>query len=207
MLPKAVPGRPVAAPESWTRSVIGYVSLAVILGLGGVFAVIAMLPIAFLLVSIAIPYTVIATVIIVRMRRSARAALAETGDSEVHASFVTFGGRSQRWSLMNGAVLGVLGLVILAETLLEPWLDEELYGGLIFLYGLAAILSALEIAVNAAWIYGRSYVRAEEYALANRTGAWKLILANRILGWVIWFTGSMVAGWLLVVFLIQGAEF
>lgn len=186
------------SPESRLRSVLTYVSLAVILGLGTVFAIIVMLPLAFFLVAIALPYTVIATLLILRKRRAARVVLDETQDSRVDWTLANFGGRSQRWSLMNGILLGLLGLVLLATFWLGPWLDFDVIGGSFFVLGLIAMFSAVEIWVNAAWIYGRDNVLSEEYALRTRTGPWKVIRANRLLSWVVWYTGAIIAGWLLL---------
>ncbi|GHD46831.1 hypothetical protein D9V29_09200 [Mycetocola manganoxydans] len=185
-------------PDTWRRSVLTYLVLAVILGLGAVFAVIVMLPLAFVLVAIAIPYTLIATILILRKRRAARAMLDETQDSRVDWKLANFGGRSQRWSLMNGILLGLLGLLLLASVFLGPWVDLDVFGGSIFVLGLIAMFSAVEIWVNAAWIYGRDNVLSEEYAIRTRTGPWKLIRANRAVGWLIWYTGAIIAGWLLL---------
>lgn len=182
-------------PVKWRWAILVYVVLAVIFGLGAVFGLFVMMALAVPLTLGAIPYTLIATFFILRGRRAARKALDAMQYVEVDVNVGRFGGWWQRLSLLNGLVLGALGVALLISLLnFVPPLSEISMG----ILALIAMFSAVEIIVNAGWIYPKRTVLAEEFALKTRTHSWKLILANRWLGWVIWWTGAVLAGYLVV---------
>jgi hypothetical protein len=183
-----------AVTVSWPQAFGTYIPLAVVLGLGAVFAIIVMVPLAFVLVWGAIPYTLTATFFILRGRRAARHALDAIHDLPVEMGAANFGARAQKLSLLNGTMLGLLGILLLPSMRLV----SPPPGSTMVILALIAMFSAVEIVVNAGWIYGRRTVLAEEYALRTRTHSWKLILANRWLGWLIWYTGAGIAGFALL---------
>ncbi|WP_411719649.1 hypothetical protein [Mycetocola sp.] len=182
------------ATASWPQAFVIYGVLAVMLGVGAIFGIMLMIPLGFALVLGAIPYTLTATFFIVRERRAARRALDAMQDFHVEMSIADFGGRAQKLSLLNGVVLGLLGLLLAVTTVNAVPLPDST----MFLLALIAAFSGVEIVANAGWIYRRKTVLAEEYALRTRTHSWKLILANRWLGWAIWYTGAGIAGFVLV---------
>ena len=183
-------------PVSWLRAIVAYVVLGGVVGVGAVFGMIAMVPVGLVLVIGAIPYTAIATIVVIRRRSAARAGLGSMPEPPIDGVAVIFGGWSQKLSFMNGLVLGVLGIVLIVSPLTLSWLAD---GALpLFVMALIAAFSVIEILVNIGWIYPRQTAEAEEYALLTRTHSWRLILANRGIGWGIWYTGATVAAFLLL---------
>lgn len=184
---------PVAAPKPalpapWGRVALVYLIITfVIAAISSTVVFVLMLPIAFILVIIAVPYTSAVTVYLLWSRRTARRTLAATGEFTVNPVFADFNSWPQRLSLVNGAALGVLGLCFLIPTGLNMQVAAAI-----------AAFSVVEILVNVRWLYGRGVAIAEEYAVRTRTHNWLLILVNRWVGWAIWWTGAVVAAHLLL---------
>ena len=84
------------------------------------------------------------------------------------------------------------------ETLLLPP-GRRLTFARIMLFGAFAVLAGgLSIVVNAPSIYAGSVVRSERYAIRERVGAWRLILANTILTTLSWIGYCAFAVYFLV---------
>jgi len=89
--------------------------------------------------------------------------------------------------------VGIASLVIYIITQVNnvdaDWPDIALWG----LGTLAVAGSYYSIIINTGLIYNNQLRTAERHAFVTRTGAWKLILANRIWSWGIWITGGAFA--------------
>ena len=199
----AHPGAPTdptlapAAPTSWSGSAAIYAGVAVCLAMVSTVGVIVLLPVAYVLVLGAVPYTVIATAVMLWKRHAARRELRDEPNLPVNPRLAAFGGRWQQLSLINGVVLGILGLLVLSYVLNIPGLGYTFASAIVVVPAIAAT-SVLEIVVNAGWIYPYATILAEEHALKNRTPGWVLIRVNRWLGWVIWLTGAGVAVFMII---------
>lgn len=190
----ARPAKQEATTASWLRASVTYLVLVLVVGAGAIFGIMGALALAFVLIIGAVPYTLIATFFIVRKRSAARRALDGRPDLSVETPLANFGGMSQKLSLVNGIMLGLLGILLLLSMGDAVPLPDNTG----FILAPIAAFSAVEIVVNAGWIYRKETVLAEEYAIRTRTHSWKLIIVNRWLGWVIWYTGAGIAGFMLL---------
>ena len=184
-----VPSSPVQTPTdspwTWRKTVLVYAAIVVPLGTLSAFVVVVPMFAALALILIAVPYTAVVTYLLVRLRREAAAEAASSAPSVDTAAF-RFATVWQRMSLINAGALGVVGVVALATM--------NSGSSVIFLaMELLAVLSAVEIVVNAPWIYGRQTAIAEAHAIQARFASARIIIISRRLSWCIWYAGSILA--------------
>lgn len=173
----------------------------VILGLSP--ALFAALYLGMAAVYVAVPYTAIA--IIAREVNAWRGR--RHGEGEGGAGYrdeaVQFGMFRQRASMVTAIVM--LAALLAWRLSIMTWdartgtpLGPE-HGTSIMLFGAFAVLAGgLSIVVNAPSIYAGSVVRSERYAIRERVGAWRLILANTILTTLSWIGYCAFAVYFLV---------
>lgn len=181
---------PVPHP-SWWRAVGIYLAIVMPVSVLAGFVIWIPMLAACVLVIVAVPYTVFVTFTLVRGRRVAAAAVAKelpAMESPRADPAAGFGTLSQRLSLINAGTLGAAAVVALVgattgNTSLVPYVSIVLL----------AMLSVLEIVVNAPWIYSKKTARAEAHAIQDRTSARAIILVNRRLSWAIWYVGALAS--------------
>jgi hypothetical protein len=106
------------------------------------------------------------------------------------AAVTAFRTRAQ-WLTLSFNLVLLLNLAVLPLTTQGEGLFNLIVHGLVAeLFGIALIL------VNVKWAYRRRYILGETRAIAGRSGAWKLILTNRVLSYAVWALYT-VAAWLL----------
>lgn len=142
--------------------------------------------VAYALVVIAIPYTLIATYKILALRGDALTVINTQATPTVDPTATRFGTLAQKMSLINGVTLGVVA----AAGFIISYLGNTF--GMTF-FALVAFLSAIEIAVNTRWIYSWPTAVAEEHAIRTKNPWSKVIRFNRWLGWAVWYTGCAAA--------------
>ncbi|HEY8588031.1 MAG TPA: hypothetical protein VIL55_00630 [Naasia sp.] len=120
------------------------------------------------------------------------------GGSPDPADVAEFRTGPQRYTFLLNVVLAV-NLVVAAGILMAGSLDPSSDStGLLLLCGVVAEAFGIPlIAANAVWAYRRRYIAHEHRALEVRTGAHRLILANRILSYVVWvaYVGAAIVIW------------
>jgi hypothetical protein len=67
------------------------------------------------------------------------------------------------------------------------------------------LLSALEIGVNAPWIYSNHTALAEAHAIRHQAPARSIIRVNRMLSWIIWYAGAIAAVVIIVTYIVTMA--
>jgi hypothetical protein len=107
-----------------------------------------------------------------------------------------FNAKAQTRTFAHNFLLTAVGIISLVLYFLTPessvdtdWPDIALWG----VGTLAVAGSYYSIIINTGLIYNKQLRTVERYAYTSRTGAWKLILANRIWSWGIWITGGAFA--------------
>ena len=188
---RPVPARITTAQASWWKAVGIYLAIVVPVGVLAGFVIWIPMLAGCSLVLVAVPYTVFVTIKLVRGRKAAAAAVGEevaATESPFADPAARFGTLSQRLSLINAGTLGVAAAVAIVgantgNTSLVPYISLVLL----------AMLSVLEIVVNAPWIYSKQTARAEAHAIRHRSRARAIILVNRRLSWVIWYVGALAS--------------
>jgi hypothetical protein len=119
----------------------------------------------------------------------------QTRDQITHEPAYTFNAPAQIHTFANNILLtfSVIGFSILSYIIwktnnAEDWQDVALWT-----LGTALIAQIiLLLIINVGLVYTRRIRLTEQYALQTRTGAWKLILINRIWSWGIWTVGALM---------------
>jgi hypothetical protein len=185
-----------AAPASWWKSIAIYLAIVVPTGLLCGFAIYIPLLLALGLIIVAVPYVAFVTVVLLKRRRVA-SVQAQSKDVEIDVRAAAFRTRSQQLSLINAGALGIVALIGLASANLGV-VGEVTYVALVLL----ALLSALEIGVNAPWIYSNHTAFAEAHAIRHRAPARTIIRVNRTLSWIIWYVGAIAAVVSIVAYIV-----
>ena len=182
-----------------------YAVLYVVIGFVGTFGgafVGLLLAIPIVLLS---PYYVVFVAIITWYKRHKETVAAkfrpEEADQElIESPAFRFAAKTQTHTFSHNFLLtitGILGIILLYLTRAtnndSDWQDVALWG----VGTLAVIGSIYSIIINVGLIYNKKVRAAEQYATRTRTGAWKLILVNRIWSWGIWVTGGAAAVFIL----------
>ncbi|TFW00190.1 hypothetical protein [Orlajensenia leifsoniae] len=171
---------------------------------GGMFVA---LYVGFIAAYVAIPYTVVAiTARELSARRWRRRAARNDGEPEQTHVAVRFGMFRQRAS-MTTAIVMLAALVAVAvwglrwdEILSSGFSSASAEGFSMMAFGAFAVVAALlAIVVNVPSIYSASVVGSERYAVRERVGAWKLIIANTILTTASWIGYCVFAIYYLAV--------
>ncbi|TFD45125.1 hypothetical protein E3T55_19040 [Cryobacterium frigoriphilum] len=177
-----------------------------------IFAPVGLLVVAFLFVSSplvfgalvlgmvmiggACTYGVVAVIVITRRRIviPRRMLTLTAGETAALPAIATFRTVPQRLTLtLNVALL--INLVLVA---LFVWTQD----GTAQVYGFGAFTEVAAIALivtNARWAYPRRFIIGEHQALAERSGAWRIIRLNRVLSYIVWIAYIGVAAGLLAV--------
>jgi hypothetical protein len=196
------------------RNTILYALGFIIVGIIGRFglALVAIFG-AILLVFAAPVYVIIVLIVTARKRKAEQAILAAMDDSDKQ-QFTTypayqFATRTQIHTFANNILLTIssiafiiLGFIIWKTHDAEDWQDVALWA-----LGTALFTQTiLTVIINTELVYNTSLRLTEQYALQTRTGAWKLILINRIWSWGIWTVGALmgVAGIVIVLIFVNG---
>ncbi len=150
----------------------------------------------------AVPYTLVAIVVREASARRAGSAVGRASDGREEAA-TNFALYAQRGSLVNAVVM--LAALVVGVLTGGPFADSgderELISMSSLIWGaIAAVTGAFSIMVNAPLIYRSSVAGAERRAIQERVGAWRPILATRILTTASWIGACAFA----VVFLIVG---
>lgn len=182
-------------PASRRPGVLGAVAITLsILGFGfAIFgfspALFATLYVGMFAAYVAIPYTVVA--VIAREFSARRSRNRREGEPERSDDAIRFRLFRQQASLVTAVAM--LAALIVWPVLVSPWDAQPgpatgpLPGMSVMTFGAFAVVAGvLAIVVNAPSIYSGLIVGSERYAIGERVGAWKLVLANTILTTVSW---------------------
>ncbi len=182
-------------PARRRPGVLGAVAITLsILGFGfAIFgfspALFATLYVGMFAAYVAIPYTAVA--VIVREFRARQNRTRRDGEPERSDDAIRFRMFRQQASIINAVVM--IAALIVWPVLVSPWDAQPgpatgpLPGMSLMTFGAFAVVAGvLAIVVNAPSIYSGLVVGSERYAIRERVGAWKLILANTILTTVSW---------------------
>jgi len=195
------------------RNTILYALGFILIGIVGRFGL-ALVAIygAILLVFAGPVYVLVVLIITARKRKAERAILASMDDSDKQ-QFTTypayqFAARTQVHTFANNILLSIsaiggiiLGIVIAATNNSSDIQDVLLWG-----LGTALVTqTVLTVIINLELVYNTSLRLTEQHALQTRTGAWKLILINRVWSWGIWTVGALMGTvGIISTFLIDG---
>lgn len=154
---------------------------------------------ALLLVFAGPVYVLVVLIITARKRKAERAILASMDDSNKQQFTMypayQFAARTQIHTFANNILLTVsaiggiiLGIIIAATNNSSDTQDVLLWG-----LGTALVTQTiLTVIINTEIVYNTSLRLTEQYALQTRTGAWRLILINRVWSWGIWAVGALM---------------
>ena len=118
-----------------------------------------------------------------------------TREQLTHEPAYTFNTPTQIHTFANNILLtlstigfSILGYIIWKTSDAEDWQDVALWT-----LGTALVTQTiLLIIINIGLVYTRRIRIPEQHALRTRTGAWKLILTNRVWSWGIWTVGALM---------------
>ena len=166
---------------SWLVSFLIIVPLFGLLAVASIY--IGLLVIVFVamgLVLLGAPYTLIVAVHSFRNRKDTQGSI-----EEIAATFRRF--PQQATFIIN--VILILNIAVFAFGTLALEFDSiMIISGVI-----AAVGGLLSIVFNAPVIFGETIPQTERAVVHSRMGKWRLILASRIISWVVWIGYSVVA--------------
>lgn len=173
--------------QKWRSSLFWYIFALPVWAISGgvLFFVPALLGVVE--ACIAIPYIIFATIYVLRTRSAARKQLESDSDLSIILEGLEFNSKAQKSSFLVHCVILALGPLALVLFLLKSL-------AIIIALIVLAIYGILAIITNWNWIYDKQLVLAEEYALSEKEGSWKLIRLNRIMAWVIWVSILVLLG-------------
>ncbi|MGI9823027.1 hypothetical protein [Agromyces sp. Marseille-Q5079] len=135
---------------------------------------------------VALPYTLLAIIVREVVARRGQGG----GDDEPrNDEAIRFGLFRQRASFVTAIVMlvAIVILVVMANVSGSVPGGSGPFGGGLAVFGAFAVFAgAFAIVVNAPSIYSAPIVRSERYAVRQRIGAWRLILATTILTTLSW---------------------
>lgn len=146
----------------------------------------------FSLMFVAIPYTLVVTLIAIINRRNAKKKVAhDIEDNAVtHNEYETvanFKARWQRWTLSFNIILALTYIPLMLSIVHTDFSSFMIVGG-----SVAEVGAIFMIILNRHFIYKKMAIEAEEYALASHTAASKFIKVNRIWSWITWYMYCLV---------------
>jgi hypothetical protein len=118
-----------------------------------------------------------------------------------------FEARSQIHTFANNILLtfSTIGGIILAIVITATKNSEDIQDVILWALGTALVVQTIiTIIFNTGIVYNQKLRLAEQHALRTRTGAWKLILINRVWSWGIWTVGALMGIGLMVLFGVTG---
>jgi len=118
-----------------------------------------------------------------------------------------FEARSQIHTFANNILLTVstIGGIILASVITVTNNSEDIQDVILWALGTALVTqTVITIIFNTGIVYNRKLRLTEKHALRTRTGAWKLILTNRVWSWGIWTVGALIGIGLMVLIGVTG---
>lgn len=64
-------------------------------------------------------------------------------------------------------------------------------------------MTVFGLIMNWKWAHSRQTVIAEEHAIRNRRGSAHIIQVNRLSSWIIWYSGTILAIVMIVLYALQ----
>jgi hypothetical protein len=182
------------------RNTILYALGFILVGIVGRFGLALVAIFGAILLAFAGPVYVITVLIVTaRKRKAERAILASMNNSDKQ-QFTTypayqFAARTQIHTFATNILLTIssIGGIILGSVIGATNNSQDIQDVLLWGLGTALVVQTiLTVIINTELVYNTSLRLTEQYALQTRTGAWKLILINRIWSWGIWTVGALM---------------
>jgi hypothetical protein len=192
------------------RNTILYALGFILVGIVGRFGLALVAIFGAILLAFAGPvYVIIVLIVTARKRKAERAILASMNNFDKQ-QFTTypayqFAARTQIHTFATNILLTIssIGGIILGSVIGATNNSQDIQDVLLWGLGTALVVQTiLTVIINTELVYNTSLRLTEQYALQTRTGAWKLILINRIWSWGIWTVGAIM-GVIAAIFFIQ----
>lgn len=190
-----------------------YAISCVIIGFLGAYGLAYVVAAFALLIVPLAPIYVIFVLVLTLYKRRKEAVISQSRTEEdrqrltQHPAF-RFNNESQIHTLVHNIILTVAGIILLAFTFF--FVGEVRYANPGIHFGInmspeltlgfntvMILLTVTCIVVNVGIVYNQQIRAVEQHATRTRTGAWKLILVNRIWSWGVWSTGGLVAVYII----------
>jgi hypothetical protein len=197
-------------PKQILKRILIYTGISALIGASGLVGVSFLAVFAAgIILHLGVAYVIVVIVITLRNRKKEQENLKTATPNylssvEKNPAF-TFADISQIQTFSSNFVITVTGIIIavLAWQETYPFYDRAGDDPTIYtffaIFGTAFVFQTIyTIVVNRPLIYNQELRMAEQQAYRTRSGAWKLILANRIWSWGIWVSGGLLSAFILV---------